>query len=87
MNEGSAAQPSGSKLPRHKVRAGHSDGWWAPNRVKMIYQMPVKAGVPAISGYATQPCGSELARDYGSTANITGAEPPLSRASSHMGGV
>jgi hypothetical protein len=35
-----------------------------------------------IPGHTTKPCGSELARDDGSTASITGTDPPLSRASS-----
>jgi hypothetical protein len=48
----------------------------------MIYLMPVKARVPVTSGSAIKPCGSELARDDGGTARITGTDPALSRASS-----
>ena len=98
---GAAAQPSGSKLPRHKVgvrvryfgsESARDGGSTADiSALTHCYREQARSHsgslVFAISGYTTQPCGSELARDDGSTANITGAEPPLSRASSHMGGV
>ncbi len=70
---GAAAQPSGSKLPRHKSgrRCASQAG-----------------GFPDTNGPGTEKtCGSELARDSGTPATIDVPDLAPSRASSHTGGM